>query len=257
MSHQGIQQANGKPLRLSFAEKGGATRRQLLFGLPGFALTTSTMVAGTMAAGSEAAASSADSADAAATADFLEISRTLTGSTGLPADVASRIQRLLETRQAAFSDRCSQLLATMRAAGPDRDARLAALSEDEVAFALQIAKPWYVGHVGEPSAQGFDDGAEFATFLHAQGSEKIMDVVPRTTYPQRRPGWWSSPPPGVDAPSMPREISGWAFQPETPEAIRAPAPQWRAYANANFDTLPQAREARPRPGRNNQAEGEP
>ena len=215
----------------------GATRRQVLSGLSGVAVA----VGGGAGFARKASAASANTANA----DFLEISRTLTGSYDLPGNVAARIRDLLDAREVDFPERCGRLLSVMRSAGPGRDARLAALSEEEVAFALRIAAPWYVGHVGEPSAQGFDDGAEFATFLHAQGSGKIIDVVPRTTYPQRGPGWWSSPPPGVNAPTMPPTIFGWAFQPEAPGTVRAPAPQWKAYADASFATLDQARKARP------------
>ena len=218
------------------------SRRDLLGGLARIGVV--------IGAGSGPFMAEAGAQDAAS--DFLGISRTITGSNAITADVAARIRRLLAARHAggpaAFDAACAELWATLRAAGSDREARLAALSDSQVAFALQIAKPWYVGHVGDPSDQVFDDDAEFATFLQAQASEKIIDVVPRTTYPYREPGWWSAPPPGIDAPPMPAAVRGWTFQPNVAAAIRPPAAPWKTYASATFATLAAARAAQPNRG---------
>ena len=176
----------------------------------------------------------------------------LTGAGDLSAGAAERIRSLLSARHDDFDLRCADLFLALggdtgqTATPEEREARFAALDDDRLDFALAVAKPWYVGHVGTPSSGVLDDNAEFATFLEAQGSAKILDVVPRTSYPQNSAGWWSQPPAGVKAPDMPEGVTdGWGFQPDGPDAIRAPSPAWRRYAEARHTSLQDARAARP------------
>ncbi|PRY93807.1 D-sorbitol dehydrogenase-like protein [Hasllibacter halocynthiae] len=175
---------------------------------------------------------------------FMRVSRLLTGEDGLQADVAERIAGLLAGRIDDFPARLSGLADAIGAAGTRED-RLAALSDEEVDFALQIAKPWYLGYVGSPSSTILDDDAVFATFLQGQSWEKILDQVPRPTYPGRSAGWWSEPPPAVDPPAMPAAILDWTFHPGGPDGIVPPEAEWRDYATADHDSIEAARRAKP------------
>ena len=184
-------------------------------------------------------------AAAGASPDFLWASRIVTGSDTLTSGVAARIEGLLSAREAGFAGHLGQLVDAMKAAGGDRERMLSGLAPDEVAFALVIAKPWYLGYVGTPSSFVMDDDAGFATFLEAQSWEKIADVVPRITYPAHGPGWWGAVPDGVTAPAMPGGMAGWDARPAGPAAILPPDPAWRAFATADHATIEDARRARP------------
>lgn len=175
---------------------------------------------------------------------FLAVSRVIAGTDALTPEVAARIEGLLAARDPAFAGKLADLAAALGGDG-DRAARLGALSDGQVAFALAIAKPWYLGYVGDPSGFVLDDDAQFATFLQAQASEKIIDVVPRTTYAAKPPGWWSAPPEGVTPPPMPDGIRDWTTRLPGPDAIRAPDPAWRAYATADHGGVDAARAAKP------------
>jgi hypothetical protein len=176
---------------------------------------------------------------------FLRVSKTITGATGISSDVADRIESLLAGRDREFASHLQRLASALDDAPGTRAQKLSALSDDLVKVALEIAKPWYLGYVGTPSDFVMKDDAAFATFLEAQAYEKIIDMVPRPTYPGHGPQWWGGPPPGVDAPSMPAEIVGWQFYPEGPAEIKPPDPAWRIYAIAKYDNLDAARKAKP------------
>lgn len=185
---------------------------------------------------------------APATADddvFLDASRTITGSDALSADVARRIRSLLSERVERFEERLDDLAGTMQRAGGDRGRMLGALSDVQVEFALDVARPWYLGHVGTPSSFVFGDDAAFATFLEAQAWQKIVDVVPRPTYPTGVAGWWDVAPHGVDAPAMPEEIASWTFHPGGPARILAPDPGWKRYATTRHADVDDARRTKP------------
>lgn len=176
---------------------------------------------------------------------FLAVSKLIAGTDQLSQDVADRIAGLLSQRDADFDAHLDQLIHALDQTEGGRDAKLAALSDDLVSFALQIAKPWYVGYVGTPSDFVMDDDAAFATFLQAQSYEKIIDVVPRPTYPPAGPGWWGSPPPGVDAPSMPDQVVTWNYYPSVPDHIREPDSVWRDYVTGDYDDMDAATGAKP------------
>ena len=176
---------------------------------------------------------------------LLEVSKIITGTPTLSLDVAKRIGDLLRDRIDGFDAKLAGLAATLKAGSGDRAARLAALNNDQVVFALQIARPWYLGYVGTPSDFVLKDDAAFATFLEAQSFQKIADVVPLLTYPDRASGWWDVAPASVEAPTMPAQITDWTFHPGGPAQILAPSPVWRSYVTANYASVEEARHARP------------
>ncbi len=178
---------------------------------------------------------------------FLRVSRTLTGTEALSLEVADRLHVLLAGRIEGFEDKLDDLAGTLRASDEDRGDALAALDGERLDFALDIVEPWYLGRVGSPSSTILEDDAVFVTFLQAQAWEKIIDVVPRPTYPGRSAGWWASAPPGVEPPGMPDDILRWTFHPGGPASIQPPDPAWRSYAAADLDGVEAARRAKPEP----------
>ena len=186
-------------------------------------------------------------AAAQGTTAFLAVSRVIAGTDALTPEVAGRIETLLAARDPDFAAKLADLAAALAAPGA-RDARLGALTDDQVAFALTIAKPWYLGYVGEPSAFVLQDDAQFATFLQMQAAEKVIDVVPRTTYAAKPAGWWAAPPEGVTPPAMPAGIEAWGAPLPGPAEIAAPDPAWKRYAMGAYDDLAAARAAKPAGG---------
>lgn len=183
---------------------------------------------------------------------FLEVSRIVTGTDALSPEGAARIKGLLAAQIDGFEDKLSVLAAALREAGGDRASMLGALSGDRVDFALAIARPWYLGYVGDPSSFVLKDDAQFATFLEAQGWEKIVAEVPRITYPGGAAGWWDTAPPGVTAPAMPDGIAGWTFRPDGPAQImgiptRPGAPTRRPITRASRKHTTRSRKPPPPP----------
>ena len=176
---------------------------------------------------------------------FLRISRIITGTDSISADVAARIHDLLAARNDKFVSELSDLSSAMQQAGGSRAEMLSRLTDAQVKFALSIAKPWYLGYVGTPSDFVMKDDAAFATFLEAQSYQKIIDFVPRPTYPRGNPGSWAVAPKGVVSPAMPEQIKEWTFHPGGPSAIMAPDPQWKTYATTKYDSLEEARNKKP------------
>lgn len=208
------------------------TRRRLLIGLAAIA-PASVFLRPTIA-------SAASDDDA-----FLRASRVITGNDSLSADVALRIHELLTKRIDRFESRLGELDEAMQKTGGGRDQMLAALTDSQVDFAIDIARPWYLGYVGKPSDFVLKDDAVFATFLEAQSYQKIIDEVPRPTYPSEGPGWWDVAPPNVGAPPMPEEIKSWTFHPGGPARIMAPDPEWKAYATVHHASIEEARQKKP------------
>jgi hypothetical protein len=208
------------------------TRRRLLLGLA--AVVPSSVLAMPVAAG---ATSEDDS--------FLYVSRVITGDSTLTAGIAQRIEVLLGTRVSGFASQLGELMEAFQRTGGSRDRMLAALSDGQVRFALEIARPWYLGYVGKPSDFVLKDDAAFTTYLEAQSWSKIVREVPRPTYPGAAAGWWDAAPPGVVAPAMPEGITRWTFHPGGPAQILAPDSQWKAYATADHTSIDAARLAKP------------
>jgi len=176
---------------------------------------------------------------------FLRTSRVITGTDLLSPAISQRIERLLAERIKGFSSRLGDLAGVMRKAGGGRQQMIGALNGNQVSFAIEIAKPWYLGYVGTPSNFMLKDNAAFATYLQAQSWQKILDQVPRPTYPDGSAGWWVTAPPGIAAPAMPGEIADWTFHPGGPQQILAPDPAWKSYASAKHQSIADARQAKP------------
>lgn len=178
---------------------------------------------------------------------FLRVSRIITGNEALSADVASRIRNLLAARNDKFTSGFSDLAGVLQRAGGNRGQMLSRLTPAQVQFALTIAKPWYLGYVGKPSDFVLKDDAAFATFLEAQSWQKIIDVVPRPTYPRGAVGSWAAAPEGVNSPVMPKQITDWTFHPGGPSSILEPDSKWKLYATATHASMEEARQAKPQP----------
>jgi hypothetical protein len=176
---------------------------------------------------------------------FLGVSQIITGTDALSADAAQRIHSLLAARNDKFDSALSELAGAMQKAGGNRHQMLSGLSPAQVKFALAIAKPWYLGYVGTPSNFVLKDDAAFATFLEAQSFQKVIDFVPRPTYPRGTAGSWAAVPKGVDSPPMPAQIKDWTFHPGGPATIMAPDPQWKLYATAQHASIDEARKQKP------------
>lgn len=160
----------------------------------------------------------------------------IVGTNDLSASVAAGIRGLPAARMEDFAGRLVELTNDMRTSnGRNRDAVLALLSDGQVQFALEIAKPWYLGCVGSPSDFVLGDDAAFATFPEAQSWQKIILEFPRITYPGWSAGWWDTAPPNVEAPPMPAEITDWTFQPGGPSTIMPHDAVWKAYATAKHE----------------------
>jgi hypothetical protein len=129
----------------------------------------------------------------------------------------------------------------LKVVGGRQEMIAAALNGNQLKFAIEIAKPWYLGYVGTPSNFVLRDNAAFATYLQAQSWQKILDQVPRPTYPDGGAGWWVAAPAGIDAPAMPGEITDWTFHPGRAAAILAPDPAWKTYASAKHQSIEDAR----------------
>ena len=187
------------------------------------------------------ASAEATSEDSSTT--LLSVSRIITGTDDLSPAVAQRVQILLSARISGFVDKLSDLSKAL-SQDQSHDAALAALTSEQVDFALDIAKPWYVGYVGKPSNTILKDDAEFVTFLQAQSYQKFLDLWPRPSYPEAGPGWWVEPPANAGADEMPEAVKSWSFQPsDMPTTIKAPDPAWAAYVTKKYPTIEAAQAA--------------
>lgn len=208
------------------------TRRRVLIGLAGIAPAARFL--------SPAIAGAVGDHD-----NFLQTSRIITGFDALSPDIARRIESLLAERIDRFSSRLDDLAGAMKNVVGGRKQQIAALNSDQVGLAIDIAKPWYLGYVGTPSNFVLKDDAVFTTYLQAQSWQKIVDQVPRPTYPDGSAGWWVVAPPGVNAPAMPEQITSWTFHPGGPSQILPPDPEWKTYASAKHASIKEARRAKP------------
>ncbi|OOY21768.1 hypothetical protein BMI86_04240 [Thioclava sp. DLFJ5-1] len=184
----------------------------------------------------------ARAADSAAPSDaFLSVSRAICGNDSLSKETAARIEKLLSEDEAGFAGKLDGLANAFD--GKDRAAAIESLSDDQTTLALSIAKPWYLGFTGSPSARILKDDAEFATFLEAQALTKVSDIVPLQTYPSGGAGWWQEVPKGVDASDLPEEATSWEYQPKSSYELQYPDPAWLAYAKGEADSVDAARKA--------------
>lgn len=168
---------------------------------------------------------------AAQPADQLHfVSQTLTQRQGLDPAISQRLYQLLSQQDAAFPQRLAQLAAQLRRSlHLAADARLAALSEEEVKTALSIISPWYLGYTGNPATTRATDDAHFVSFLSALMYEPTADNTPRPSYSQHGADYWQAVPHGVDAPAMPASLLAWGKNsPRAAPTVAAPQPEWLA-----------------------------
>ncbi len=177
---------------------------------------------------------------AAGSQSFLAVSETITGAQNLSPETTQRVEQLLRERVDGFDDRLSSLASALSGPG-SREALLSALDDEDLDFALQVAKPWYLGYVGSPSGRVLDDDAAFATYLEAQAYQKVADIIPLLSYAPAQAGWWKDVPDGVDGSDLPAGADTWAYQPRQSYQIAAPDPAWRAYAAGDYDTIEEAK----------------
>ena len=180
---------------------------------------------------------------------FMQVSRVLMGRNDLSPDVAQRIETLLQQRMPGYPQKIGALAQLLAPAVKDESLRndlIKGLSSDETDFALEVAKPWYLGYVGTPSGSILKDDAAFVTYLDAQAYEVVLKDLPRTSYPPGGQGWWQAVPDGVNAPAMPERVIDWTWQPDGATGVIAKAdPAWRAYGMGQYASLEQARAAMP------------
>ena len=186
-------------------------------------------------------------AETAPASDFMQLSWVLIGRKDLSPDVGTRIETLLKQRVTGYDQKLSALHQALAVAVKDEKQRnqvLKGLSGPDTDFALEIAKPWYLGYVGTPSGSNVKDDATFVTYLNAQAYEVVGKDLPRTSYPPGGKGWWQAVPEGVTSPLMPHRVTDWAWQPDGATGVIAkPDAAWRAYAMGEFPSLEAARAA--------------
>jgi len=186
-------------------------------------------------------------ADETQAGSFMQASWVVIGRKDLSPDIAGRIEVLLKQRIADYDQKFAALTQALSPAIQDEKLRndaLKGLSAADTAFALEIAKPWYLGYVGTAAGSSLKDDATFVTYLNAQAYEVVLKDLPRTSYPPGGRGWWQAVPAGVDSPTMPDRVIDWTWQPDGATGVIAkPDPAWQAYAMGEFPSLDAARAA--------------
>lgn len=184
----------------------------------------------------------ARAADATPGATLLRASEILTGRQGLDASVASRLYRLLSQQDARFPERLTRLMSHLLAQqGVDRQRLVDSLDDDDIATALSIISPWYLGYTGHPSTTKATDDAQFVTFLSALMYEPTRDVTPRPSYARAASDDWAKAPQGVSPPPMPAGIRQWGEGAPAPAAtIPEPDAPWLLMVQGKAKTLTEA-----------------
>lgn len=173
---------------------------------------------------------------------FHDVSVILTGRQQLDPAISLRLYGLLSRQNPLFPQRLTQLAERLRHSAPlSPDARLAALSDEEVETALAIITPWYLGYTGNPATTRATDDAHFVSFLSALMYEPTADVTPRPSYSQRGSDYWQAVPEGVSAPPMPATIQAWGkASPRAASQIAEPQPAWLAMVEGRARTYAEA-----------------
>lgn len=190
-------------------------------------------------------------ADETQASSFMQASWVVIGRKDLSPDIAARIEVLLKQRIPDYDQKFAALSQALAPALKDerlRNDALKGLSASDTAFALEIAKPWYLGYVGTAAGSSLKDDATFVTYLNAQAYEVVINDLPRTSYPPGGSGWWQAVPAGVTSPSMPERVIDWTWQPDGATGVIAkPDPAWQAYAMGEFPSIDAARAAHGKP----------
>lgn len=140
-----------------------------------------------------------------------------------------------------FPQKLTNPIETMRTTGGDREHKLSSLSDEQIGFPPDIAKPWHLGYVGSPSGFILDDDAELATFIEAQSWEKSSMPSRASRAPNQGATSWDAAPAGVDAPAMPAQIVDWSFRSARPSTIQPRDQEWRTHATTDRDGIDAAR----------------
>ncbi|MDN0082754.1 sorbitol dehydrogenase family protein [Crenobacter sp. SG2305] len=156
------------------------------------------LVAGTLALSGSwvrtALAQSATAADASQNANFLALSRLLTGRPALDARMGERLYAALSGEDHSFAGQVAALADFAKKGGhANVEALTAALDaqQDELAKTLRrIVAAWYTGVVGEgPNARVVIAYADALMF------QPVKDVLMPPTYCQAAPNYWVAKPP--------------------------------------------------------------
>lgn len=169
---------------------------------------------------------------------FHAVSQILTGRQQLDRAISQRLYSLLVRQNPLFPQQLARLTERLRHSHDlSPDATLAALSDEEVATALAIIAPWYLGYIGDPATTRATDDAHFVSFLSALMYEPTADVTPRPSYSQRGSDYWQAVPEGVSAPPMPATIHAWGkASPRAASQIAEPHPAWLAMVEGRAST---------------------
>lgn len=173
---------------------------------------------------------------------FHRVSQALTGRQQLDPAIAQRLYALLTRQNPLFPQRLAQLAERLgRSDARAPEALLASLSEEEVATALAIITPWYLGYTGNPATTRATDDAHFVSFLSALMYEPTADVTPRPSYSQHGSDYWQAVPNGVSAPPMPANIRAWGkASPRAASRVAQPQPAWLAMVEGRATTYAEA-----------------
>ncbi|GAA3590199.1 hypothetical protein GCM10023078_17410 [Gibbsiella greigii] len=174
--------------------------------------------------------------------DILAVSERLTGRQGLDPIIAERIKQLLTAQDPTFPERLTTLATALNADGTaNREAVINALSDENVATALAIISPWYLGYTGTPSTTKAVDDAKFVTFLSALMYEPTADNTIRPSYARAGGDYWAEPPHGVNVPAMPANIRQWGENsPQAAPTIPEPDEVWLALVDGRAKNLAEA-----------------
>lgn len=173
---------------------------------------------------------------------FLRISQALTGRQQLDPAIGQRLYALLTRQNPLFPQRLAQLARRLDRSGEmTPEARLAALTDEDVDTALAIITPWYLGYTGNPATTRASDDAHFVSFLSALMYEPTADITPRPSYSQRGSDYWQAVPDGVSAPPMPANIHAWGeASPRAASRIAPAQPAWLAVVEGRARTYAEA-----------------
>jgi fructose 5-dehydrogenase small subunit len=130
-------------------------------------------------------------------ADFLRLSKAVTGHTDLDATIASRLLIALRNTDPTFVDHAAGLFRLVRD-GQTPEALLGTARASGLHDTmLTLVAAWYTGTVGHGPQ------AEMVSYVDALMYRPVSDGLPVPTYCLNGPLWWPGPPPaaGVSAPS--------------------------------------------------------
>ncbi|MCA0423307.1 MAG: sorbitol dehydrogenase family protein [Proteobacteria bacterium] len=203
-------------------------RRQLLLALAAIPLASN--------------ASFAQNSGAAAAPDVAALARLLIGRPDYSDVIIGRAQAFQADLDATFAARLAGLVqAVARIGSKDREAVIAGLSQAEVATAVQLISPLYLGYTGSPSTTSNIDNSRFVTFLKALMYEPTADNVPRPSYAHGGPNYWTATPDGVKAPPMPADILEWGDKsPKAASTYATPDPRYVVICQGHAKTLAEA-----------------